>query len=179
MSKASTSVVDKKWLFYAMFILAHVLSGKGNGDIDIWQTIWTDENYQHFAVDKMRFTKSDETESSLPIRHTSSIRPYYYWEHSTKAYEYVVNGNQVIEWIMERYAVNHRQSILNQNDPNNWSREQWATPVIFSLIYSLSVIMLSCQTVDIVNTLPILRDFNFIISDFRVLNSISLLEHWL
>ena len=43
----------------------------------------------------------------------------------------------------------------SKNDPNDWSREHEQPRYILDLL--LSVIMLSCQTVDIVNTLPILR----------------------
>ena len=72
-----------------------------------------------------------------------------------KAYEYVVNGKSAIEWIMERYAVTIDKASQIKNDPNDWSREHEQPRYILDLL--LSVIMLSCQTVDIVNTLPILR----------------------
>nr|WP_253952449.1 type ISP restriction/modification enzyme [Xylanibacter muris] len=72
-----------------------------------------------------------------------------------KAYDYVVNGKSAIEWIMERYAVTIDKASQIKNDPNDWSREHKQPRYILDLL--LSVIMLSCQTVDIVNTLPILR----------------------
>lgn len=72
-----------------------------------------------------------------------------------KAYEYIVNGKSAIEWIMERYAVTIDKVSKIKNDSNDWSREHDQPRYILDLL--LSVIMLSCQTVDIVNTLPILR----------------------
>lgn len=72
-----------------------------------------------------------------------------------KAYEYVVNGKSVIEWIMERYAITIDKASQIKNDPNDWSREHEQPRYILDLL--LSVIMLSCQTVDVINTLPILK----------------------
>jgi len=36
-----------------------------------------------------------------------------------KAYEYIVNGTSVIEWIMERYAVTIDKASQIKNDPND------------------------------------------------------------
>ena len=69
-----------------------------------------------------------------------------------KAYEYIVNGKSAIDWIMERYAVTIDKASQIKNDPNDWSQEHEQPRYILDLL--LSVIMLSCQTVDIVNTLP-------------------------
>ena len=64
-------------------------------------------------------------------------------------------GKSAIEWIMERYAITIDKAYQIKNDTNDWSREHEQPRYILDLL--LSVIMLSCQTVDIVNTLPILR----------------------
>ena len=69
-----------------------------------------------------------------------------------KAYEYV-NGKSAIEWIMERYAVTIDKASQIKNDPNDWSREHKQPRYILDLL--LSIITLSCQTMDIVKTLPI------------------------
>ena len=69
-----------------------------------------------------------------------------------KAYEYIVNGKSAIGWIMERYAVTQDSKSLIINDPNEWSKEHHNPTYIFDLL--LSVINLSVQTVDIVNSLP-------------------------
>ena len=127
------------------------------GDIDIWQDEWTEETYQYFAVEKMRFAKVRDENGNLIADKTRII----YNSHITieniplKAYEYIVNGKSAIEWIMERYAVTIDKASQIKNDPNAWSREHEQPRYILDLL--LSVIMLSCQTVNIVNSLPILH----------------------
>lgn len=127
------------------------------GDIDIWQDEWTEETYQYFAVEKMRFAKVRDENGKLIADKTRII----YNSHITieniplKAYEYIVNGKSAIEWIIERYAVTIDKASQIKNDPNAWSREHEQPRYILDLL--LSVIMLSCQTVDIVNSLPILH----------------------
>lgn len=124
------------------------------GDIYIWQNEWTEETYQYFAVEKMRFAKVRDKNGKLIADKTRII----YNSHITieniplKAYEYIVNGKSAIEWIIERYAVTIDKASQIKNDPNAWSREHEQPRYILDLL--LSVIMLSCQTVDIVNTLP-------------------------
>ena len=150
---------DGDYLFFAVMpMLAHRACGVDvNGDMDIWQNNWTNETYQHFAVDKMRFAKIRDENGKLVADKARII----YNDHITieniplKAYEYVVNGKSAIEWIMERYALTIDKASQIKNDPNDWSREHEQPRYILDLL--LSVIMLSCQTVDIVNTLPILR----------------------
>jgi len=69
-----------------------------------------------------------------------------------KAYAYVVNGKSAIEWIMERYQVStHKESGI-VNDPNDWAKEVGNPRYILDLL--LSIINVSVQTVDIVNSLP-------------------------
>lgn len=58
-----------------MPMLAHRAYGVDvNGDMDIWQNNWTNETYQYFAVDKMRFAKvRDKNGKLVADKHTSSI----------------------------------------------------------------------------------------------------------
>lgn len=150
---------DGDYLFFAVIsMLAHrACSVDVNGDMDIWQNNWTNETYQYFAVDKMRFAKVRDENGKLVADKARII----YNDHITieniplKAYEYVVNGKSAIEWIMERYAVTIDKASQIKNDPNDWSREHEQPRYILDLL--LSIIMLSCQTVDIVNTLPNLK----------------------
>lgn len=150
---------DGDYSFYAnMPMLAHRSLGvKVIGDIDIWQNEWTDETYQYFAVEKMRFAKVRNEEGKLVADKTRII----YNGHITieniplKAYEYIVNGKSAIDWIMERYAITIYKASQIKNDPNDWSREHEQPRYILDLL--LSVIMLSYQTVYIVNTLPSFR----------------------
>lgn len=150
---------DGDYIFFAeMPMLAHRFFGvKVIGDIDIWQSEWTDDTYQHFAVEKMKFAKIRDENGKLISDKTRII----YNGHITieniplKAYEYVVNGKSAIDWIMERYAVTIDKASQIKNDPNDWSREHEQPRYILDLL--LSVIILSCQTVNIINSLPKLK----------------------
>lgn len=127
------------------------------GDIDIWQDEWTEETYQYFAVEKMRFAKVRDENGKLIADKTHII----YNSHLTieniplKAYEYIVNGKSAIDWIMERYAVTIDKASQIKNDPNDWSKEHEQPRYILDLL--LSVMILSCQTVNVVSTLPKLK----------------------
>lgn len=148
---------DGDYPFYAsMPMLAHRSLGvKVVGDIDIWQSEWTDETYQYFTVDKMKFAKVRDEDGKLVADKTRII----YNGHISieniplKAYEYVVNGKSTIDWIMERYAVTIDKTSQIKNDPNGWSREHEQPRYILDLL--LSVVILSCQTMNIVKALPI------------------------
>lgn len=150
---------DGNYLFFAaMPMSAHRTCGiEVNGDMDIWKNDWTDETYQYFAVDKMRFAKVRDENGKLVTDKTRII----YNAHITiediplKAYEYIVNGKSAVEWVMERYAVTIDKASQIKNDPNDWAREHEQPRYILDLL--LSVIMLSCKTVDIVNLLPKLK----------------------
>lgn len=141
--------------FATMPMLAHRFLGvKVSGDIDIWQSEWTDATYQHFAVEKMKFAKvRDENGKLVPDKSKIIYNGRITIESiPLKAYEYIVNGKSAIEWIMERYSVAIDKASQIKNDPNDWSREHGQPRYILDLL--LSVIILSCQTVSIVNALP-------------------------
>jgi predicted helicase len=129
------------------------------GDHDIFkQGTATDnfekDDFEYFSVDKMRFAKVRNEEGKLvPDKSKILFNEVITIEHiPAKAYEYIVNGKSAIEWIMERYAVTVDKNSLIKNDPNDWSKEHNQPRYILDLL--LSVISLSCQTVDIVNALP-------------------------
>lgn len=99
-----------------------------------------------YAVDKMRFPKKDQKDT---IIYNSKIS---ITNIPSKTYDYVVNGKSAIEWIMERYQVStHKESNIT-NDPNDWAAEAGNPRYILDLL--LSIINVSVQTVDIVNSLP-------------------------
>ena len=151
-----TTGQDGDYHFFAtMPMLTHRFLGvKVSGDIDIWQNEWTDATYQHFAVEKMKFAKVRDENGKLVADKSKIIYNGRITIESIplKAYEYIVNGKSAIEWIMERYAVTIDKASQIKNDPNDWSREHKQPRYILDLL--LSVIILSCQTVDIVNELP-------------------------
>lgn len=99
-----------------------------------------------YRVEKMRFPKKGQNETILFNSKitVSNIPP--------KAYEYVINGKSAIDWIMERYQVSTHKDSGIKNDPNDWAEEVGNPKYILDLL--LSVINLSVQTVDIVNSLP-------------------------
>lgn len=113
--------------------------------------------YDHFFVDKMVFPKvRNEAGKLVPDKSRIIYNGNITIENiPAKAYEYIVNGKSAIEWIMERYAVTQDSKSLITNDPNEWSKEHGNPTYIYDLL--LSVINLSVQTVDIVNSLPKLK----------------------
>jgi len=66
-----------------------------------------------------------------------------------KAYGYVVNGRSPIEWIIDQYKVKTDSKSQIENNPNLYSDDP---KYIFNLL--LSLINVSIQTVDLVNSLP-------------------------
>ena len=148
---------DGDYTFFAEMPMKayQTLAVKISGDIDIWQSQWTDATYQHFAVEKMRFAKVRDENGKLVADKSKII----YNGHITieniplTAYEYIVNGKSAIEWIMERYAVTIDKASQIKNDPNDWAKEHEQPRYILDLL--LSIITLSCQTMDIVKSLPI------------------------
>lgn len=115
-------------------------------EVTINDTYTGDDEYEHYAVSKMRFPKKGEQGT---IIYNEYLRVE---DIPARVYEYVVNGKSAVEWIMERYAVAIDKKSLIKNDPNLWSREHGAPRYIFDLL--LSVMSLSVQTVDVVARLP-------------------------
>lgn len=113
--------------------------------------------YDHYFVDKMVFPKvRNEAGKLVPDKSRIIYNGNITIENiPAKAYEYIVNGKSAIEWIMDRYAVTQDSKSLITNDPNDWSKEHGNPTYIYDLL--LSVINLSVQTVDIVNSLPKLK----------------------
>lgn len=104
-----------------------------------------DDGVSYF-VDKMRFPSKNQKDTIL-FNSKISITNI-----PNKAYEYVLNGKSAIEWIMERYQISvHKESGI-KNDPNDWAVEAGNPRYILDLL--LSIINVSVQTVNIINSLP-------------------------
>ena len=104
-------------------------------------------DYAYFRVDpKMKFRSKDDKSAIL---YNANIRLE---NIPLKAYDYIVNGKSAIEWILERYCISIDKKSLIKNDANDWGREHGKPRYILDLL--LSVINVSTQTVDIVNSLP-------------------------
>lgn len=65
------------------------------------------------------------------------------------AYEYVVNGRPAIEWLIDQYRVKIDEKSGHLDDPNEYSADE---KYIFHLL--LSIINVSVQTIDLINSLP-------------------------
>lgn len=109
----------------------------------------TGDDGNFYTVEKMRFPKKGQTNT---IFYNSKITIS---NIPLKAYEYIVNGKSAIEWIMERYQITTHKDSGITNDPNDWAIEHKKPRYILDLL--LSVINVSVQTVDIVNTLPVVN----------------------
>lgn len=114
--------------------------------------------YDHFAVEKMAFPKvRNEKGKLIPDKSRIIYNGNITIENiPAKAYEYIVNGKSAVEWIMERYAITQDKKSLIVNNPNDWSKEHENPTYIFDLL--LSIINVSTQTVDIINSLPKLKN---------------------
>ena len=112
------------------------------------------DEYAYYSVEKMSFGKTkNEAGKTVADKSTISYNHFITLKNiPRKAYEYVVNGKSAIEWIIERYAVTQDTDSHIKNNPNDWSREHKKPRYILDLL--LSVINVSVQTVDIVNSLP-------------------------
>ncbi|MDR1925671.1 MAG: hypothetical protein LBQ66_14980 [Planctomycetaceae bacterium] len=106
----------------------------------------TEMEYLNYRVEKMRFPKKDQKDT---IIYNGQIMVK---NIPAKAYQYIVNGKSAIEWIMERYAVTVHKDSGIKNDPNDWAKEHDDPKYILNLL--MSVINVSAQTVEIVETLP-------------------------
>lgn len=73
-----------------------------------------------------------------------------------EAYEHVVNGKPVIDWIMERYQYTRDKDSGIVNDPNDWSREHDQPRYIVDLIGR--IVRVSIETMMIEKALPALNE---------------------
>ena len=103
----------------------------------------------YYTVLKMRFPKKGQKDTVI---FNSQITITNIPE---KAYDYVVNGKSAIEWIMERYQVSTHKDSGITNDPNDWAKEVGNPRYVLDLL--LSIINVSVQTVDLVDSLPKIR----------------------
>ena len=103
-----------------------------------------------YNVRKMRFAKTADGKADKSIiLYNNNIRIE---NIPLQAYDYIVNGQSAVEWIMERYAYTVDTKTGFVNDPNDWSREHGNPKYIFELL--LRIINLSLQTQAIVASLP-------------------------
>lgn len=105
----------------------------------------------NYKVTKMRFAKKRDENGKL-VNDLSTIifnSDITISNIPEKAYEYVVNGRSVIEWIIDQYQVKTDKKSGITDDPNDYSDDE---KYIFNLL--LRIINVSIQTVDLINSLP-------------------------
>ena len=104
-----------------------------------------------FRVTKMRFPKKGVRDTTIIYNATTTLSGI-----PPEAYDYVVNGKSVIEWIMERYAVTTDKKSGIVNDANDWCREHNNPRYIIDLLKR--IVRVSLETVRIVKSLPPLKE---------------------
>lgn len=115
-------------------------------DVPAYPNVIVKGDNGNYIVEKMRYPSKNQKDTIIYNNDiTISNIP-------SKAYEYVVNGKSAIDWIMERYAITTNKDSGIKNDPNDWAKEHNKSRYILDLL--LSVVNVSIQTVDIVNSLP-------------------------
>lgn len=110
-----------------------------------------------YSVNKIRFAKKDGMVKGKKKKVDDRSKIIYNSRISIsnipdKAYEYIVNGQSAIEWIMERYQDKVDSASGIRNNPNDWAEEVGNPRYILDLL--LSIINVSVQTVDVINSLP-------------------------
>jgi len=104
------------------------------------------DEWENFKVEKLKHPKKGQTDQ---IIYNSKIT---IGNVPDKAYRYEVNGRSAVGWLLDRYQVKTDKKSGIVNDPNDWAEEVGNPRYILDLI--LSVIHVSTQTVDIVDSLP-------------------------
>ena len=104
------------------------------------------EDWQDFKVSKLKYVKGRKDQIQYNDHITITNIP-------VAAHEYMISGRSSLWWLLDRFMVDVDKSKTGfVNDPNDWSEEVGNPRYILDLI--LSVIHVSTQTVDIVNSLP-------------------------
>lgn len=100
---------------------------------------------EEYTVEKMRFAKLEKTTDKTSIVYNPYITITGIPE---RAYDYCINGQSAIEWIMEKYQVSVDKDSGIRNDPNEYCGGKY----IFDLL--ISIINLSLKTLDLIDQLP-------------------------
>ncbi len=69
-----------------------------------------------------------------------------------QAYEYVVNGKNALEWLMERYTVTTDKDSGIVNDANAWGVEHYNPRYILDLL--CGIVTVSMRTLELVAEIP-------------------------
>lgn len=103
-----------------------------------------------YSVTQMRYAKNGKEKDLFTV---------IFNEHITiqgipvEVYEYVVNGKQVLDWIIERYCVKTDKDSGIVNDANLWATETEKNPKYILELFQ-RIITVSLETMKIVKGLP-------------------------
>lgn len=104
------------------------------------------KEHPSYKVKKMKHPKKGKEEIKETVVFNSDITIN---NIPLKAYEYVINGKPAIDVVIEQYQISVEKDSGIVDDPNLYSEDE---RYIFNLL--LSIINVSVQTVDLVNSLP-------------------------
>jgi predicted helicase len=107
----------------------------------------------HYQVQRMTFGRKDKQVDKTTIIYNSHLTLKGI---PIEAYDYVVNGNSAIDWIIERYQITRDRDSGIANDPNAWTREHDQPRYIVDLLKK--IVTVSLQTMSIVKALPPLNE---------------------
>ena len=100
---------------------------------------------EDYTVEKMRFPKEGKVAKKDTIQYNNWITISNIPE---RAYEYIINGQSAIEWIMEKYQVTTDKASGIKSNPNDYAGGKY----IFDLL--ISIISMSLKTLDLIDALP-------------------------
>jgi predicted helicase len=106
-----------------------------------------------YRVEKMKFGGRSKQKDQTTIIYNNQITVSGI---PLEAYDYVVNGKSVIDWVMERQCVKTDKASGIVNDANDWAIETMKNPK-YPLELLLRVITVSIETLKIVRSLPSLE----------------------
>ena len=100
---------------------------------------------EDYTVEKMRFAREGKVAKKDTIQYNNWITISNIPE---RAYEYIINGQSAIEWIMEKYQVTTDKASGIKSNPNDYAGGKY----IFDLL--ISIISMSLKTLDLIDALP-------------------------
>jgi len=109
----------------------------------------TDADYR---VEKMRYGKKGKEKDLTTLHYNDTIT---LTGIPLEAYDYVVNGKPVLDWVVERQCVKTDKASGIVNDANDWAIETMGNPK-YPLELFQRVITVSLETLKIVKALPTL-----------------------
>ena len=115
--------------------------------LDTGSTAYSQLNDEDFYVEKMKFAKKGE-KGTVIYNKRITIKGI-----PLEAYDYVVNGKPVLEWVMERQGVSVHKDSGIVNEANDWAMETMDNAA-YPLELFLRVITVSLETMKIVKSLP-------------------------